>query len=351
MGKANPPHINNPLNECLHLTIALGKKKLHLFLVYIHPHSRIEETILVKAALYDNAIIIGDFNANQQKNKQINNFIRNSIFEQIPMPSTFIMENNPSSTPDVTFCTKNYRNNIKKFRKVTDLGSDHLGFEFSFDLQRAHRKTEDHIYKDCNKCNHEEVNSDLTKYITQMNDINTATISEFLKQIAISVEKHTPSKARRYYTYTLPPYILRLIKIKRQLYREIRLHEEPTLKRKYNEFNKCLQKLIQDYKESQWVKTCEEINDQKGRLFWQQIKKVAKYRPVLNIPDLHHNNQICSTDQDKANLFAQNYKAVYEQHPNKDFCDNNFKEINNCSKNYFKRRIHFDAGQRITMEE
>lgn len=64
LGKANPPKLNNPANDCLHFTAPFKKDKLHIFLVYVHPESLVEATIFVKASLYDNAIIIGDFNVN-----------------------------------------------------------------------------------------------------------------------------------------------------------------------------------------------------------------------------------------------------------------------------------------------
>jgi len=67
LGKANPPHLNNPLNECFHFTIPYLNDLLHVFLVHIHPHSNIVQNILTKACLYKYAIIIGDFNLNRNK--------------------------------------------------------------------------------------------------------------------------------------------------------------------------------------------------------------------------------------------------------------------------------------------
>ena len=64
--KQNSPKLINPLNECLHCTIKIPNRNepVHLFLVYIHPFSKIEENILIKASLYKDVIIIGDFNQN-----------------------------------------------------------------------------------------------------------------------------------------------------------------------------------------------------------------------------------------------------------------------------------------------
>ena len=62
-------------NETLHMSIPFQGEKLHIFLVYNHPNSRIEDTIFTKAALYKYAIIIGDFNINRAKRKHIDNFL------------------------------------------------------------------------------------------------------------------------------------------------------------------------------------------------------------------------------------------------------------------------------------
>lgn len=68
--KENPPRINNPLNECIHFSIPFKNDKLHVFLIYIHPASKMEETIFIKASLYKYSIVIGDWNFNKRKNKQ-----------------------------------------------------------------------------------------------------------------------------------------------------------------------------------------------------------------------------------------------------------------------------------------
>ena len=98
MGKANAPQINNPLNNALHFTIPFQDDKLHIFLIYIHPSSNIEENIFSKAMQYKYAMIIGDFNINQTKRKQLNNFLKNTHFVKVDTPPTFIMPNNPDST-------------------------------------------------------------------------------------------------------------------------------------------------------------------------------------------------------------------------------------------------------------
>lgn len=63
MIKANSPQINNAANGCIHFCISFKNDFLHIFNVYIHPLSLIEETIFTMASIYKYSLIIGDFNA------------------------------------------------------------------------------------------------------------------------------------------------------------------------------------------------------------------------------------------------------------------------------------------------
>ena len=166
MGKGNPPRINNPKNSCLHFTIPYNKAKLHIFLVYIDNGSIIEETIFTKASLYDFCIIIGDFNPNTTRKKnQLKNFLSSSSFTRIHTQPTFLMPNNPSSTPDVFMCTKNIQNNITKVELIPDLGSDHLAIQFKFNLQANPINLPPETFLDLANCNTEMVNEKMIRFI------------------------------------------------------------------------------------------------------------------------------------------------------------------------------------------
>ena len=66
--------------------------------------------ILVKASLYPFSIIIGDFNINPQKSRQVQNFLQQSKFLKYKTEPTFLMAHNPDSTPDLIF----YSNSLKE---------------------------------------------------------------------------------------------------------------------------------------------------------------------------------------------------------------------------------------------
>ncbi|KAL3282073.1 hypothetical protein HHI36_005272, partial [Cryptolaemus montrouzieri] len=102
MRKRNAPRINNPLNDSIYFIIHIENDELHIFLIYNHPTSYLEEIILNMAVNYKYSLIIGDFNINNSKKRRnLNNFLQRSSFSMAETPPTFIMPNNEDTTPDL----------------------------------------------------------------------------------------------------------------------------------------------------------------------------------------------------------------------------------------------------------
>lgn len=113
MQKMNSPSINNPWNEALHFAIPFKEDKLHIFVVYMHPNSSIEENVFTMASSKKYAMIIGDFNINNQtKRKHLKALLRNRNFSVASTPPTFVMPNNMDSTPDLVIYSNNMENCI-----------------------------------------------------------------------------------------------------------------------------------------------------------------------------------------------------------------------------------------------
>lgn len=84
-------------------------------------------------------------------------------------------------------------------------------------------------------------------------------------ELTSQILENTPKTKYQYYTHELPPFIIRLIKKKRQMYREYRATEDPTMKSDINRFNKNIQQLIQEFKTHKWIQACENINEKKRK--------------------------------------------------------------------------------------
>ncbi|KAL1516399.1 hypothetical protein ABEB36_000317 [Hypothenemus hampei] len=202
LGRANPPFLNNLLNDCLHFTIPYRSDKLHILLIYIHWDN--ERNILVKASLYKYAILIRDFNINARKRKQLNDFLYHSDFTKRDILPTFLMTNNKNSTPDLLLHTKNLTNDIYDMELTNELGSEHLAIMFKIHL---HSSATLPIMAppeiNLNKTDVDKVYSHLTSFTDEKPDIDIIDIQE-----------------QTCFRYSLPKFILRLIKQKREIYRQ-----------------------------------------------------------------------------------------------------------------------------------
>lgn len=229
MGKANSPRVNNPLNEVTHFTIPFQNNLLHIFLVYIHPTSKIEENLFIMASRFKYAIIIGDFNFNAAKHKQINTFLSGTSFEMANTPPTFLMPNNIDSTPDALLYTKNISKNFNKIELIPDVGSDHLSIMFSFSLNlpadsSAPETNNLYLY---NKCDMDKVNAEMCRHIRDNSVITPDTINLFNEKLKSSILKETPISEHKYFAHQLPPFIMRLIKQKRKIYQRLQAKSRP----------------------------------------------------------------------------------------------------------------------------
>lgn len=339
IGKANPPAINDHLNECIHFTVPFIEDKLHIFLVYIHPNLRIEENIFTKACLYKYSLIIGDFNINNRfKKRQLTNFLQNSNFEQWKTAPTFLMPHNNDSTPDIILHTANISANILSVEETPDLGSDHLGLVLSLDLQKPTLHSEIQKYNFL-KTEMNKVNEGMLSYLQQIEhlEINRQQISNFNSRLTSLILENTPKTKYVYHTQKLPPYIICLIKKKRKLYREYREHGEPGLKTELNRFNRNIQELIQQFKTYKWISACENINEKQGKTYWQEIKKLSKYKNRNeNKQTIEEDNNRYESSSEKAYIFAKHYKKVYTKNEDNNFDNLHYHNVTQWYETYFE---------------
>lgn len=274
MRKENPPRINDTRNNAMHISIPFLEDRFHIFLVYVHNNSHIENSILNKSKLFKYAILLGDFNPNRRRRLQISDFLQSSNFVQISTPPTFIMPHNNDTTLDLIFCTDNIKNNITNIEVTPDLGCDHLSIIWTVDTGTpiTHAPTPEKF--NFNRADGEQINHDLNLFFDAHEEapITEELIDNFNTTLADIVAKNTPKYKKTFFLHNLPPFILRQIKIKRQLYREYRRNQCGLFKAKINTLNKNIQQMILQFKTHMWLKACDEIRQAGGKNYWQTVK-------------------------------------------------------------------------------
>lgn len=89
---------------------------------------------------------------------------------------------------------------------------------------------------------------------------------------------------------------------------------------------------------------CNKINELKSKNFYQEVKKLSKYKQFPNLPNLIENNKEYTTDQEKQNYLQNAMKEGIS-----DNCDKNAKTvIDEWYKKYFSNQIH--PRERTTFE-
>lgn len=353
MGKSNPPRINSELNNALHFTIMIGIEALHIFLIYVHPHSQIEESIFNMASLHHNCLIIGDFNPNPTKTRQINRFVSSTNFSRIRTAPTFVMVNNQSTTPDMIFCSRNIRSLITHVAVIPDLCSDHLGILIHLKLTTPIPRPIPKIIKNYNLCNMEVVNSGISGFISTNPIITEDTISDFNENLRKLIDEASPNKVEKYYNFPLPKFIVRLIKEKRRLYRDFRMSEIPDLKRKFNELNKHIQALIKQFKSEKYIEACDKINKSKGKKYWQEVRKLSRYQKSPETNQLIDPSDGTShTDPEEiVNIHGDYLQRVFSFSEDASFCSVNKAGIDDWYKSAFTTQADTPEDARIHEDE
>ncbi len=119
------------------------------------------------------------------------------------------------------------------------------------------------------------VNQKLGEFSHEEEEINGNFIEEFNKKLSELVTSTSPKLRKKRFNYELPPFIVALIKKKRQFYRQIKQNDnDSNLKRQLNDLNKEIHKLIGEFKQDKWIKCCNNINRLNGKNYWTEIKKI-----------------------------------------------------------------------------
>lgn len=339
--KANAPAINNPLNECLHFATPFLNERLHIFLIYNHPTSLIEESVFRKAALYKYCIIIGDFNINNKAGKnRLSQFLRKADFQIYQTEPTFIMPNNNDTTPDLIVHSRELKKHFEKVELIPDLGADHLAIEIEMNIITSPKQenTEEDKYR-FQKCNTQLVNRIMGEYVGENMLIHEQHITEFNDKLSKTILDNTPKYKPQYYNYELPAYIIQMIKLKRRMYREYKTHKDPQTKKHINALGKNISLMIQQYNEHKWLQTCKEIDESQGKKFYDKLNKVTKYKCRSTTQTITEANKQYITDSEKTEVFADHFQEAFTPELNQNYEARSKNLVDKWYDGYFSKSI------------
>lgn len=259
------------------------------------------------------------------------------------------MNNNPDSTPDLVFYSANLCNTIKDIELVTDLGSDHLAMMITLNLLIQPEATPERRTLQYDKCEIDKVSEDMSQFINthRYTKMNETYISLFNKGLSASILRHTPVKRYHPFLHELPPFIIRMIKNKRKMYREYRRNPNPNFKTQLNEYNTAIHRMILQYRVHTWTKACNSINESKGKSFYQQVKKLSRYKKIHKIPTILANNKEHKTDEEKTKIFASHLNQSYQYDRDKKFDTVMEKQVDDWCDDYLSKKAKNDTPTKL----
>lgn len=174
---------------------------------------------------------------------------------------TFRMTNNPDSTPDRVLYTRNIKNNISSIVTHPDLGTEHDTIEIIFELHSTITENEP-LKRNLKGCNINILNEKMETYLNNTNNepITEEKITHFNTTLSQLVIESSPILKKKYYVHELPPYIIKMIKNTRKMYREYLQNPTKEGKMEINKYNNNIQLLIGQFKEHKRISICYEIN-------------------------------------------------------------------------------------------
>ena len=152
---------------------------------------------------------------------------------------------------------------------------------------------------------------------------------------------------------TLPKKIIEKIEERRVVRAKIRKFGRQEDKTFYNKLKKLISLEIAKFRDEAWnkfIKKCSQ-NPLSTKPFWKKINKFRKNKPKSSIPTLVHNNTCFETDLEKANLFSNILKDIFNNAPDDQTDINYYCQVEN-EENYLTSSNNIGIKyEKITLNE
>jgi hypothetical protein len=218
---------------------------------------------------------------------------------------------------------KNNHNNEKHNKE------DNVSAENNFDFKKANWN-KFRMFLD-------QVNLDV---ILKNNDVNV--VNEFIINNILNAAKSSiPTRGNNNRNSPrLPKYLIDLIKLRRYYKKLLLKKDDIIFKQKFYEISKIIKEEKKELNNKQWEKFSKNCsaNPLSSKKLWKRIKTVKDGNKVTDYPSLLYNNQVFSSDEQKANLFSDLLSETFKDSESDQF-NNNFKDkIEEQMREFFKNQ-------------
>lgn len=318
--KNNVPYkkINSPKTD-IENTILKLENGILLIAAYNRPSNIMSTNDLDKLfAINNKTLIIGDLNAchtlwnnnrNNTNGNTINNYANNNNINIhfTDNPTHYPNNNSTPSTIDIVL-NKNV-NNVSKPISLPELNSDHNPVALTINGKRENHTKTIRSYKNTNWA---KFRSDLNNVITINNKIDSTTIIEkevetLTQNIMLTINRHSTKKTIDPHKEYIPEVICNLIKEKNKTRKRYQTSADPALKTILTQLNVDIKNAIKTHRNTNWSEKLKNLSPSDNSL-WKTVKYFKK--PLVGIPEIHHNNITAVTDNKKANALGEMFASI-----------------------------------------
>lgn len=315
--------VNNISTENLVVDIDTDNGKVTIVAVYNPPNKTLSAHDLnVLFRLNNKVLIVGDFNAKHiawncftnNKNGNIllsyinkNNIILNASDEPTHYPT------NPNFRPSVIDMVLSKNVQVSKPKTLSQLSSNHNPVVFEINKNTHNlpiRKVHNYQKADFTKFNEYITNNihDARPIINNNIELEHQFV-HFIKLIKKAIKNSVPKETTEHYKNKVPNEILKLIHIKNKFRKIAQKYRNAKNVTQYKIAQNIVNNKLNEWRNNNWNKTLSKLTPQRGNLW--KIKKIFT-KTCTNIPPLvKQPNQIAYSDQDKAELLADNFENIH----------------------------------------
>ena len=181
--------------------------------------------------------------------------------------------------------------------------------------------------------------------IDEFNDLITKNILE-------AARKSIPKQSKKSFKSTLPPDIIKLIKMRRKIRRQFKKTQCPQLKTQFNQLTAELRTKLCEFRNNNWLNFIQKMgrNPLSTRPFWRKINKFRSKKNSCFIPTLISNNIFHKTDEEKGKLFGEILASTFS--PNSDLKNlSTESEVNSNIKKFLSKKDRNKLFEPINITE
>lgn len=347
-----PPYLDN--QECVIIRIHFRNSHMHVASFYSPPADPLPSMLLRYLHTLPNIIITTDINAHHpylhdnNRNTKGNHLVTllpnlNLVHIPLPAPTRLPTPNQQFTTPDKIFLSPRLHNRLINTLVLPPLNSDHapILLKLSSPSYRSQPINEVTYIRDYRNADWQKFKDHITNSlphhpITKPEDLDTADAT-FVQVLNDAMQDSIPQKRRTTdRRRTLPPDIIKIIKMKRAAHRlYMRTHEDAD-RRLYRSLQQDVRDAIERYETHRWDKLIQKVD--KDRLnapkrFWETIKRIrGKYQHTSH--PLRNGQQMIFDTPGKLEIFRQFLSDTHKtpQHP--DFNQDQYQLITDHVNNH-----------------